>query len=167
MFKRLCAVFVLAVLMTSICSCKDKGVEYCELGIMLPDDFEEYDSVGAFDVAYSNKEIIVGFSRLSFVDCVESGLLTTWSPYKLATVYLDKMDKPTDSGVEQHGDVPYFTYTSVDGQGNSYFYMPTFYRTQYAYFVVTFITPSSNKVVGRAEIFKYIDTVYIKEQDLQ
>ena len=156
------ALILILALLTSLTSCSDeKRVEYCELGIILTEDFITYDTDGAFNVAYSDGNVIVGIARYSFVDCEELGLLSTYTPLKLANVYLEMMDRTVDETVKSRGDIPYFTYTETAEDGSSYFYMPTFYRTPYAYFVITFITPKSREAEGRVEFFGYMDTVYI------
>ena len=157
----LSALLILAMLLTLPSCNRDKRVEYCELGIILPKDFDEYDSGGAYNIAYSDGKTIVGIARYSFVDCEEYGLLTTLTPMKLAEVYLDMMDRTVDETVKKQGDVPYFTYTETADDGSQYFYMPTFYRTPYAYFVITFITPKVREVQGRVEFLEYIKTVYL------
>ena len=159
-------IIILATLL-SLASCKKENVvEYCELGIILDKDFEVYDTDGAFNVAYSNGKTMVGITRLSFVDCEEQGFLTTFTPRKLAEVYLGKLDKQIDGSIEVHGDVPYFTYTDLGSDGASYFYMPTFYRTPYAYFIITFITPKVRESEGRVEFLQYASTVHILEEYL-
>ena len=157
----LSALLILAMLLTLPSCNRDRRVEYCELGIILPKDFDEYDSGGAYNIAYSDGKTIVGIARYSFVDCEEYGLLTTFTPMKLAEVYLDMMDRTVDETVKKQGDVPYFTYTETAEDGSQYFYMPTFYRTPYAYFVITFITPKVREVQGRVEFLEYIKTVYL------
>lgn len=159
-------IIILATLL-SLASCKKENVvEYCELGIILDKDFEVYDTDGAFNVAYSNGKTMVGITRLSFVDCEEQGFLSTFTPRKLAEVYLGKLDKQIDGSIEVHGDVPYFTYTDLGSDGASYFYMPTFYRTPYAYFIITFITPKVRESEGRVEFLKYASTVHILDEYL-
>lgn len=156
---------LIASLVFSLVGCSnDKRVEYCELGIILTEDFITYDAEGAFNVAYSDGNTIVGIARYSFVDCEELGLLTTFTPLKLANVYLEMMDRTVDESVKVRGDIPYFTYTETAEDGSSYFYMPTFYRTPYAYFVITFITPKVREGEGRSEFFGYMDTVYLLEE---
>lgn len=157
----LSTLLILAMLLTLPSCNRDRRVEYCELGIILPKDFDEYDSGGVYNIAYSDGKTIVGIARYSFVDCEEYGLLTTFTPMKLAEVYLDMMDRTVDETVKKQGDVPYFTYTETADDGSQYFYMPTFYRTPYAYFVITFITPKVREVQGRVEFLEYIKTVYL------
>ena len=164
-------VFVPLLLIVSIvfsfASCKkETRVEYCELGIVLDEGFEAYDTDGAFHVAYSDGKTIVGISRFSFVDCEEYGLLTTFTPRKFADVYLEMLDRTVDEGVKVHGDVPYFTYTDTGSNAEVYFYMPTFYRTPYAYFIITFITPKAREAEGRVEFLEYTSTVYILDKYL-
>lgn len=165
LFSLLLALLTVLSVFTS-CS-RDKRVEYCELGIVLTKDFESYDSEGAFNVAYSDGSVIVGITRYSFVNCTEYGLLTTYTPLKLAEVYLEMLDRTVDEGIIKRGDIPYFTYTEASADGSQYFYMPTFYRTPYAYFVITFITPKLREEEGRVEFFAYMDTVYLLSEYLQ
>ena len=158
---------MLALLLTLISCKKEKAFEYCELGIVLTDRFESYDSEGAYDVAYADGDLIVGISRFSFVDCEqEYGILATHSPLKFAQIHLARYGQSSDITVAQHGDVPYYSYSMSDLGGFEYFYMPTFYRTPYAYFVITFVTPYDNVKVQRDKIFEYIETVYILEEHI-
>ena len=159
--KALISFLLIIAFVTSFVSCKSANVEYYELGIVLTNNFEPYDSGGVYNASYSDGKTIVGIARYSFVDCEEYGLLTTFTPLKLANVYLDMMDRTVDEGVKKHGDVPYFTYTQTAEDGSQYFYMPTFYRTPYAYFVITFITPKVREAEGRVEFLKYTETVYL------
>lgn len=159
-------VLIFAFLISILSGAHEKRVEYCELGIILTDDFITYDTEGTFSVAYSDGKTVVGISRYSFVDCEEMGLLTTYTPKKLATVYLEMMGRTVDEGVKVRGDIPYFTYTQTAADGSRYFYMPTFYRTPYAYFVITFITPKEREEAGRVEFYGYMDTVYLLEEYL-
>lgn len=166
--RALVSLLLVIAIATSFVSCRSDGlgsnalrVEYCELGIILTKDFKAYDSGGVYNVAYSDGKTIVGIARYSFVDCEEYGLLTTFTPLKLANVYLEMMDRTVDEAVQKQGDVPYFTYTETAEDGSQYFYMPTFYRTPYAYFVITFITPKNREAEGRVEFLEYIKTVYL------
>ena len=165
--KILISLLLIIATLLSLSSC-DKGqrIEYCELGIILTKDFKSYDAEGSFSVAYSDGKTVVGISRFSFVDCEELGLPSTMTPLKLAEVYLERMDLGADRGVESQGDVPYFTYTASSADGGLYFYMPTFYRTPYAYFVITFITPAVRAAEAKAEYLGYISTAYILTQYL-
>jgi hypothetical protein len=142
-----------------------KRVEYCELGIILTKDFESYDHGGAFNEAYSDGKTVVGITRYSFVDCEEYGFLSTFTPLKFAEVYLNKMEESDGIEIERSGDVPYFCFSRVTDEG-AYFYMPTFYRTPYAYFVITFITPLQREASGRAEFLEYAGSVYILNEYL-
>ena len=159
--RRLVSFLLALSLALSLVGCaKDKRVEYCELGIVLPREFEPYEADG-FHAAYSDGVSFVGITRYSFVDCVENGLLTTWTPTRFAEVYLEMMEREVDEGIRRHGDVPYFSYTMESSSGEELMYMPTFYRTQYAYFVITFITPKGRETSGRVEFLGYTETVYI------
>ena len=115
---------IFAVLLSLTSCSKEKRVEYCELGIVLTKDFEPYDSGGAFSVAYSDGNVIVGIARYSYVDCEEMGLATTYMPIKLANVYLEMLNRTVDETVKQYGDVPYFSYTMTAEDGSRYLYTP-------------------------------------------
>ena len=95
--KILVSLLLIIATLLSLCAC-DKGqhIEYCELGIILTKDFKNYDSEGAFSIAYSDGKTVVGISRFSFVDCEELGLPSTMTPLKLAEVYLERMDLGAD-----------------------------------------------------------------------
>lgn len=156
------SILLVLSLLFSFASCSnEQRVEYCELGIVLTKDFAPYETDGAFNVAYSDGNVIVGFARYSFVDCETVGLKTGYTPKKLAEVYLDMMGRTVDETVKMEGDIPYFSYTDIAEDGSSYFYMPTFYRTPYAYFVITFITPKVREAEGRVEFSRYMKTVYL------
>lgn len=165
--KKVLSLILLTALSLATFSCKKDDtvrVEYCELGIVLSEGFEPYDQGEIFNAAYSDGRTVVGIRRYSFVDCFEYGFLSTYTPEKFAKVYLDKFGLEASVGVQMHGDVPYFAYTNIDAGGTAYYYMPTFYCTPYAYFVITFITPASRQVEGRAEFLTYTSTVYILEE---
>lgn len=154
---------LLIALVLSLAGCdRMKPVEYCELAIVLNVDFEPYDSKGAFDVAYSDGNVIMGMMRYSFVDCEEYGLLSTHTPEKLAEVYLDKSNDNKDIEILKTGDVPYYYYTSSEG----YVYLVSFYRTPYAYFIVTYITPIGKFADTYTDIINYMESAYILEQHL-
>lgn len=164
MKRTLLAALLIICLALSSCS-NVKAVEYCELGIVLTKDFEPCAS-DAFHSAYSNGDSFVGITRYSFADCVNNGLLTTYSPLKFAEVYLEMMDRTVLEGITEYNSVPYFIYTVTDSDGNELMYMPTFYRTPYAYFIITFITPAARYYEAKEEFLGYIKTAYIVEEHL-
>lgn len=165
-FGRLPALLVVISVLFSMFSCSnEQAFEYCELGIVLTNDFDKYESNGAYDAAYADGELIVGMTRISFVESEEFGILTTHTPEKFARVYCDTY---VAKGVEifQHKDVPYYSYVNKGADGYRYFYMLTFYRTPFSYFIITFITPEYKLDVQKEKIFEYIETVYILPQHI-
>lgn len=157
------AAVLLIALLFSLAGCdKTKPIEYCELGLVLNRDFEPYDSDGAFDVAYADGDVIMGIMRYSFVDCEEYGLLSTHTPEKLAEVYLDKSNDNKDIEILKTGDVPYYYYTSSEG----YVYLVSFYRTPYAYFIITYITPIVKFADEYNSILGYMQSAYILDKHL-
>ena len=163
--KRILSLILLfAVLVLSLAGCdRMMPVEYCELAVVLNIDFETYDSDGAFDTAYSDGDVIMGMTRYSFVDCEDQyGLLPTLTPEKLAEVYRSKSGKDEKIEILKTGDVPYYYYSTSDGL----VYLLSFYRTPYAYFVVTYITPIANFDTQYEQIIEYMESAYILENHL-
>ena len=158
--KKAIAFVLLLSTLFALLSCEKKKYEYCEFGLRLTDDYEEVELKDTFDKAYKNKRVLVGINRLSFDACLENGLLTTHTPKKLATIYKEKIEK-TDktSQVFESGDVPFFTYKRLS-DGVEYLYVATFYVSQYAYFVVTFITPNTNETALVEEFLRIANTMY-------
>lgn len=156
----LLTLFLLSIICT-LCSCqKSVRLQHCELGIVLPSEFEEYDSGDSFDASYSDGSLIVGMTRVSFVAAMDDGIPTTLTPLKFAEVYRGRVDKE-DSEIKELGDVPYFTYTVTTDDGREYIYLPTFYCTPYAYFVIFFITFTENKAWNQKSILELTKSVYI------
>ncbi len=161
LLKPIVFIVVLSLLLTLV-SCGDAVVNHCELHIKLTSDYTEYDSDGSYDLAYSSGRLIVGILRFSHAACLEEGVPITLSPLRFAEFYRNKaVGIEGLSEISEHGDIPYFTYTLEGESGTVYTYMPTFYKSYYAYFLVMFITPSELYEDTRVEIFDLIDTVYM------
>ncbi len=166
---KLAAIVLSLATLFSLFSCsKPKKHELAELGIDLPDEFSDYNTDGAYDAAYSDGNMIVGMLRLSFADCTKNGVSINMSPYEWAGYYREralKLDTAENmenlSEVMVRGDSYYFTYSILGEDGEYYFYMPAFYKSEYAYFVLTFIIPEKNKTEESVRIASYLDTVYI------
>ena len=157
---------LLGILLTASACSPDRAHEYCELGIVLPRSFEEVSAEESFDLALSDGSIFVGLLRISLDAAVEAHIPTTMTPLKLAEYYRVESEladtAATDiSEIATSGDVPYYTYL-LGEDGNKLFYVPTFYVTPYAYFVITFISPSEISEVALSEILSYTSTVYMK-----
>ena len=155
------AILLCLAICLSVCSCSMRNIEFCELRFSLPRSFSEVDGGDSFDVALSDGEVFVGVLRISFDAAVESGIPATMTPFKLAEYYMsltEKGDKATP--VTEHGDVPYYCYVEENG-GIQYLYMPTFYFSYYAYFIITFITPTSTDEDIVARLLSYTESVHL------
>ena len=147
------------LLLFAFISCKeeyDGRREYCEIEITLPEIFSDYDSEGAFDAAYTDGRLIVGIQRLSFDAGLKDGVPATMTPSVFAEYYLDRTE--TDAEILTHGYVPYACF-SMETSSASYDYLLSFYRTDYAYFIITFIAASPMSDNNLDRIFGYVDTV--------
>lgn len=154
------ALTVTAVL--SLAACGKRDYTYCEIGFELPRGYRET-VTSDFDLAFEKRGSIIGIRRLSFDAVEKDGLLATHSPYTLAEIYRDRLGVTNASTVFTHGDIPYFVYSISDGY-STYAYMPTFYRTRFAYFVITYICKNTIDEGERVEFLAICDTVYILPQ---
>ena len=159
--------FLLALLVCAfaLSSCSPKVHRYCEIGLKLPSRFETTEAQESFDLALSDGRLFVGILRISFEAAVMDGIPATMTPLKFAEYYLDvteKADKATP--ITEHGDVPYYTYIE-ENNGARYLFVPSFYFSIYAYFVITFITPIEEGEAPLGEILSYTETVFISYPD--
>ena len=153
-FKILCLVLLVSVL---LCSCEGK-TEYCEIGIVLPDGYEELDSESSFDRVYANGTDAVGIFRVSFEAAIDDGVPTTLSAKKFAEYYLEQSGLVTE--VEERDNIPYFVYVE-EQDGQRYMHVPTFYRTPYAYFIITFTSAGGGDEEKLGEFLEIASTVYL------
>ena len=154
------AIILILPILLSLVSCTSKEYVYCEIGIEIPRSFRKTDAGNDFDLAFERDGEIIGIRRMSFDVVLEDGLLATHSPYTLAEIYRERIAVSNASTVFTHGDIPYFIYSISDGY-TTYAYMPTFYRTRYAYFIITYICKNTINDGGRVEFLDICDTVYI------
>ena len=160
MRARLISLFLVLALVLSLVSCFSEPVGYGhgELKLNLPRSFGDFDTDGAYDIAYSREGMVIGILRLSFDMCMKEGVLITMSPTVFAEFYKGKAGGLAGE-IEEEGDIPYFTYTLLGEDNISYTYMPTFYVSHYAYFVVTFITKTEDFDEERANISDYLSDI--------
>ena len=163
-FRPLVALLLLLSLSLSSCGGGNEKdgikIEHNELGIVLPRSFSRLDASDSFDIAYSNGEIFVGILRISLDYAAEANMPTTLTPMKLCEYYRRESETENSSSIAVHGDVPYYSYVAGKDEG-AYFYLPSFYVTPYAYFVITFITPVERGEALTEEILSYISGVYL------
>lgn len=160
MRERIISLVIILALAMSLVSCygEPEGFGHAELKLNLPRSFDDFDTGGAYDVAYSREGMVVGILRLSFEMCAAEGILTTMSPRVFAEFYRNRAGNLAGD-IEVEGDIPYFTYKLLGDDNLSYTYMPTFYVSHYAYFVVTFITKTDEFEAERVNISDYLTEV--------
>ena len=151
---------VFSVLLTLIgCGNGKIRCSYAELAFDLPKSFEPYtEAEDSFDAAFYDGETVMGMLRISFVAGYDNGIPDTLSPEKFAKYYMNKIERTGD--IDVRGDVPYFIYYNTEG-GVTYFYLAAFYRTRYAYFVVSFITEAKNEYKNTEKYLEYASGAYI------
>ncbi len=160
MRERIISLVIILALALSLVSCygEPEGFGHAELKLNLPRSFDDFDTGGAYDVAYSREGMVVGILRLSFEMCSKEGIPTYMSPLVFAKFYSNKAGNIAGD-IEAEGDIPYFTYTLLGDDNLSYTYMPTFYVSHHAYFVVTFITLTDDFEAERVNISKYLSEI--------
>lgn len=158
--KRAVLLLLVFAILISVTSCTKCKQTYCEIGFTLPRGFVKLSAPDDFDLAFENGDEIIGIRRLSFSTALDEGLLTTHTPDRLAEIYRERLGVSGASTVFLHGDIPYFVYT-LYADGGNYAYMPTFYRTSYAYFIITFICKNSIDEGTRVKFLSVCDSVYI------
>ena len=114
-----------------------------------------------FDAAYTDRCAVIGLIRLSFDAAIDDGIIETYSPEAFARYYKKRIDKDYAT-VEFRGDVPYIVYTDDgDGSLDEYTYLAAFYRTRYAYFVLTCLVPSEKFSDYTEEFLSIAASAYI------
>ena len=134
-----------------------------ELVLGLSPDFEKYEAADTYDAAYTDGEVIVGVLRLSYDACAAEGIPTTMPPRAFAEYYRTlALSGITAGETRSVGDAVYYTYTATSSLGVSFTYMPTFYFSPYAYFVVTYIVPTERFPAREAELLSYAEGTKIQ-----
>ena len=126
---------------------------------MLPHRFEKTETNGAFDVAYTDGEAVVGITRMSFDAAIDDGIPSTLSPLRFAEEYKSRTGLD-DYLVKERGDVPYITYYTRDGT-EIYMHTTAFYKSYYAYFAVSFVVNSKRETKYSEDLFEIFDSAYL------
>ena len=158
------ALLLLLAVLASLVGCKDKPAVYghCELTIELPEAYKEYDAGDAYDVAYTDGTVILGILRLSYEVCSLEDIPIMMSPELFAEYYRTLALVGIEASETRYaGDVPYYTYSQSSLGGESFTYMPTFYFTPYAYFILTYILPTEQLGFMQESLLGYAGTVKI------
>jgi hypothetical protein len=118
---------------------------HCELRLPLYEGFYEVKNEN-YDVTFSNGKYMIALTRIPF----ESGMMFDNIPETLTDVefgelYLEKCSR--DAEVKRD-TVAYAEYFDKSGAAD-YYYVEAFYRSQYAYFVILFVSPA--ELAGEAE----------------
>ena len=157
MFKRF-ALLLLALSLSLLTACTEPMTfSHAELYITLTDDFEETESEG-YDLSLSSGDVSFGLIRISRVAAEESGISDTMSPSELAEFTLGEKGKTGACEIYSYSDIPYFTLYEQVG-GREYYTLYTFYRSVYAYFIITFAVPRDKEAEYRETLLEYADTV--------
>ena len=161
---RVVLAFLLILSIFSAVACSGERVfEHCELGIRLPRAFKEKEAREGFDLEASDGHISVGITRFSFDAVIKDGILATHTPLKFAEVYQGLIEAATVGPLRESGDIPYFIYRETTAAGEVFF-MPTFYRTPYAYFVITFVSQSDITDSMLDELLGYAKSVFVNPE---
>ena len=157
MSKRIISFFLIFSSLVMLSACRDKR-GYLELGLEIPDTYREKNTEDTFDAAYSDGVAVIGIIRLSFQAAIDDGIVETYSPEGFAKYYKNRIEK-SECEIKFSGDAPYIVYE--EGEEIPYSYLTSFYRTRYAYFVVTFVTESVVFSDYEAEFIEIAGSAYL------
>ena len=146
-------VFTLSVVS---CSDGDTAFSYCELRIGLDEDFYTVENEN-FDAVYSNGKYTVAILRISFVAAVSEGIPETMTPYEFGEFWIQKCAR--EANLIKDGSVYCEYYDYGEDSEDGYFYLESFYRSAYAYFVILFAVDSDLEQAGRADFLRYAESV--------
>ena len=161
--KLLSVLLLLSLTLTLLASCKKREYGHGELTIDLPREFKDHDSDEHYDACYSNGTVVVGILRVSFDAIASENWTPTMSPLVFAETYYKQnaLSGIPVTETEVRGDVVWYTYSQSSAGGMSYTYMPTFYFSPYAYFIVTYILPSGDYEYKKETLLSYAESVRI------
>ena len=160
MYKKLICIALFISLVLSLFSCKgDKGYGHCELVMELEDDFYE-EKNDEFDICYTNGRYIVGILRISFDAAYTDGISDALNARQFGAFWLTKCERNAE--ILSHGGIDYAEYTDTV-EGRDYYYLASFYRSSYAYFVVLFGALSIDGGAAREKFLSYSTDIYFLE----
>ena len=141
-------------------ACKKETVYgHCELVMNLESDFYEEKNDG-FDVCYTNGKYVVGILRISFDAAYSEGISDALNARQFGAFWLTKCERNVE--ILRHEDIDYAEYFDVVS-GTEYYYLSSFYRSPYAYFVVLFGTQRKDMTEGRVKFLNYSTDIYFTE----
>ncbi|MBQ8720395.1 MAG: hypothetical protein IJY65_05120 [Clostridia bacterium] len=142
-------------------SCAQNDYSYCELSLPLASDYYVNEPTEVYDAVFTNGEAAVAIVRISFSAAYADGIPDTYSPRAFAEFY--KLNNgQADIELSLEGDVPYYTYTLADGDAE-YFLMQSFYRSKYAYLIVSYMCPNAAKSEYFSDFLTYASGAYFTE----
>lgn len=152
--------FFLLFSLLLLTSCGTEDFTYCELRLPLGGEFRSEASEG-FDATYTDGSATVFVTRISFEAAFADGIPDTYSPLAFARFY-QLNNSHTGLEIDTSSHVPRYSYTGSDGEA-SLFMMHTFYRTPYAYFIVTYSCAESLMAEYEDDFIRYADGAVIIE----
>lgn len=155
--KRIFSLLLVAVILLTVSSCDDEPMlSHCELRMPLPERYTESES-DVYDVLYSNGRYMIALTRISFVaGMLGEGIPETLTDVEFAELYLEKCSREAE--IKSDG-VVYVEYHDTTGS-DEYYYLEAFYRSQYAYFAILFVSDATAEDVARESFLSFAKSVY-------
>lgn len=153
--RKILSVITLLSLLVTLASCRGGDYyTYCELTLPLTEEYERVASEN-FDAVYSDGTAFVYMTRISFDAAFADGIPDTYSALEFARFYRLN-NGHTELEINTSSHVPRYSYLGSDGE-QELFMMHTFYRTPYAYFIVTYSAPASLISKYEDDFIRYAD----------
>lgn len=157
MIKRIISLLLLLSVAITLISCEeDKTFSHKEISLVLTDEFYETDSEN-YDLLLTDGRVSVAVARISLATSLENGIPDAFDPLDFAEFFLG--ESGADANIYTFGDIPYYT-AYAEREGDELYLLYTFYRSKYAYFVITYTAPRAAESEWRERFLSFADTVY-------
>lgn len=160
--KRFLSLLLVIVLSFALFSCGDDEpiLSHAELRMPLREGYSETAS-DTYDALFSNGRYMIALTRISFVaGMLGEGIPETLTNVEFAELYLEKCGR--DAEIMTDG-VTYVEYYDM-GASDEFYYLEAFYRSQYAYFVILFVSDATVSGIARAEFLELARSVYFTNE---
>ena len=155
MIKKIFSAILAVIITVSLISCEEDMVySHCEIVLPLEQEYVEVENT-IYDKVYTNETYVVTITRISFAAGLNEGIPETLSLPQFAEYYLKKCNREANI---IKGEIVYCEYY-VTENGIEHFYLESFYRSPYAYFIVLFASHSSLENEARNDFIEYAKNV--------
>ena len=155
MLKRVATFALVFTLIFSFVSCGE-DYTHCELTLSLEEDFEKVKTED-FDLMYTNGIAVCALVRISFSVALAQGIPDYLTAYEFGNVWLELCQR--EASMVRLPKVDYCEYYE-ERDSSEYYYLASFYRSAYAYFVVLYCVDKSLESEWKIKFIEYAQNAY-------